>query len=149
MKTALILPLLLLQGCLSVEPPAPDPARERLIEAALRAEASLSRLATLTDAPVPVIPSTVPAELGQKLTLDWTGTVDSLAHSLARRAGYEFRTAGARLLRPLMVNIVAVEQPLLQTLRDAAIQAGEAVTLTVDAENRVIQLDFAAPRTSP
>ena len=151
MKPRFFLPLLALQGCLSVEPLPPDPARTRLVEAALRAEASLSRLATMTDAPAPLAPRAVPPELAQKLTLDWTGSVDVLARSLAGRAGYEFRTAGPRPLRPVMINLVAVDKPLVQVLRDAAIQAAETVTLTVDAENRVIQLDFASPLfgTSP
>lgn len=127
----------------------PDPAEMRLAEAAERAERALARLAQSLPAPdtagtMPAL-GAVPAALRQPVTLDWTGPVETLAAALARRAGYRFLEAGRPPPRPLLVSVEADGKPLIAVLRDAALRAGDAAMLTVDAEAGAILLDWAAP----
>ena len=131
-----------------VPQPAPDPAEMRLVEAAERAERALARLAQSLPAPdaagaMPAL-GAVPAALRQPVTLDWTGPVETLAAALARRAGYRFLEAGRPPPRPLLVSVEADGKPLIAVLRDAALRAGDAAMLTVDAEAGAILLDWTA-----
>ena len=144
-----------LAGCVSwtPEPPATaapvrtDPVEVRLVEAVERAERALASLARAVPVPDPEarLPDvrSVPAALRAPVTLDWTGPVEALAEELARRAGYRFAEAGRPPARPLIVAVEAEAQPLIAVLRDAGLRAGDAATLTVDAERRTILLDWA------
>ena len=131
-----------------VPPPAPDPVELRLAEAAERAEHALTRLARSQPAPdaAGAMPSlaSVPAALSQPVTLDWTGPVEALAGSLARRAGYRFLEAGRPPSRPVIVAVETDAVPLIAVLRDAALRAGEAAMLTVNAAAETIVLDWTA-----
>ena len=145
-----------LAGCVSwtSEPPATvapvrtDPAEIRLVEAVERAERALAALARALPAPDPEsgLPPVdgVPEELRRPVTLDWTGPVEVLAADLARRAGYRFAQAGRPPARPPIVAIAAKDEPLIAVLRDLGLRAGEAATLTVDAANRTVLLDWVA-----
>ena len=134
-------------------PVAADPAETLLTEAALRAERAFVALARarlaenpLADTPLPRI---VPAALLTTVTLDWTGPVETLAEELARRAGYRFFAAGPVPARPAIVAVKTTDAPLIAALRDAGIQAGQAAVLTVDADRRIVRLDWAAVDHSP
>ena len=133
----------------SVSEAASDRAETLLIAAAQRAEAALTTLARIRSdehgqAPAPV-PYGVPPELSRTATLDWIGPVETLAETLAKRAGYRFMAAGPRPVRPAIVAVTARNRALIDLLRDAGIQLGAAGTLTVDAERRAVRLDWAAP----
>ena len=96
----------------------------------------------LADTPLPRI---VPAALLTTVTLDWTGPVETLAEELARRAGYRFFAAGPVPARPAIVAVKTTDAPLIAALRDAGIQVGQAAVLTVDADRRIVRLDWSAP----
>ena len=151
-----------LAGCVSWTPAPPatvapvrtGPAETlvpemRLVEAAERAERALASLARAVPAPDPEsrLPDvrSVPAALRRRVTLDWTGPIETLAEELARRAGYRFAEAGRPPVRPLIVAVEAEGEPLIAVLRDAGLRAGSAATLTVDAARRTVLLDWAAP----
>ena len=124
----------------------PDVAEMRLAEAAARAEAALTALARIraaeTAAPAVETPVVVPAALRRPVTLSWIGPVETLTETLATRAGYRFVAAGAPPVRPVLVAIAAEDTPLIEVLRDAGIQAGTTATVTVDAERRIVRLDW-------
>ncbi|MDE0051564.1 MAG: DotD/TraH family lipoprotein [Rhodospirillales bacterium] len=125
-----------------------DTAELRLVEAAERAGRALARLARTLPArdaagAMPAL-GTVPPALRQPVTLDWTGPVETLAATLARRAGYRFLEAGRPPARPVIVAVEAEAQPLIAVLRDAAIRAGDTATLTVDAPAESVVLDWTA-----
>ena len=130
-------------------PVAADPAETLLIEAALRAERAFVALARARSAEDPLadtpLPRIVPAALLTTVTLDWTGPVETLAEELARRAGYRFFAAGPVPARPAIVAVKMTDAPLIAALRDAGIQAGQAAVLTVDADRRIVRLDWSAP----
>ena len=129
-----------------------DPAEMRLIEAVERAERALAALARTLPAPDPssALPPVdgVPEELRRSVTLDWTGPVEALAADLARRAGYRFAQAGRPPARPPIVAVAAKGEPLIAVLRDLGLRVGEAATLTVDAANRTVLLDWTAPESA-
>ena len=132
-------------------PPAaarPNPAETRLAEAAERAEAALTMLARIrtaeTSLPVVELPLEVPVALRRPVTIDWIGPVETLAERLAAYAGYRFAVEGAGPSRPLIVAVEVRAAPVIEVLRDAGLQAGDAATLTVDAEERSVRLDWAA-----
>ena len=147
----------LLAGCVSWTPEpraldvtmGPDPAELRLVEAVERAERALASLAHALPPSHPEsrLPDagSLPAALRVPVNLDWTGPVEALAEELARRAGYRFAEAGRPPARPLIVAVEAEAEPLIAVLRDAGLRAGAAATLTVDAANRTVLLDWAAP----
>ena len=124
----------------------PDLAEVRLAEAAERAEAALTMLSRIraaeTSQPVAGLPLEVPPALRRPVTIDWIGPVETLAEHLAAYAGYSFRMAGPPPVRPAMVAIAAQDAPVIEVLRDAGLQAGDAATLTVDAEERSVRLDW-------
>ena len=130
-------------------PVAADPAQTLLTEAALRAERAFVALARARSAEDPLantpLPRIVPAALSATVTLDWTGPLKTLAEELARRAGYRFFAAGPVPARPTIVAVKTTDTPLIAALRDAGIQAGQAATLTVDADRRIVRLDWAVP----
>ena len=129
-----------------------DPAEMRLVEAVERAERALAALARTSPAPDPssALPPVdgVPGELRRSVTLNWTGPVEALAADLARRAGYRFAEAGRPPARPLIVSVEADAQPLIAVFRDAGLRVGSAATLTVDAANRTVLLDWTAPESA-
>ena len=126
-----------------------DRAETLLVEAAQRAEAALTVLARIRSEERPQTPAPVPhdapPELLRTATLDWIGPVETLAETLAKRAGYRFEAAGPRPARPVIVAITARDRALIDLLRDAGIQMGDTGTLTVDAGRRAVRLDWAAP----
>ena len=152
-----------LAGCVSwtPDPPAavgpataiPDAAEMRLVEAVERAELALASLARALPAPDPEtgLPDadSLPAALRRAVTVDWSGPVETLAADLARRAGYGFAQAGRAPARPLIVAVDAKDEPLIAVLRDLGLRAGGAATLTVDAANRTVLLDWTAPGSAP
>ena len=91
----------------------------------------------------------VPAALRRAVTLDWIGPVETLAETLAQRAGYRFLAAGPMPVRPVMVSVRAAGTPLIEVLRDAGLQAGAAATLVVDAGNRTVRLDWTGDHRGP
>ncbi|MCY4500121.1 MAG: DotD/TraH family lipoprotein [Alphaproteobacteria bacterium] len=135
-----------------------DPAEVRLAAAAERAEAALSALARIASAQAaPPVAGTsgrppeaggspsgpgVPAALLRPVTLDWIGPVETLAETLAHRAGYRYAAAGTPPARPAMVAVTARDVPLIEVLRDAGLQAGSAATLVVDAGSGTVRLDW-------
>ena len=160
--TLTIIPLLAaLSACATFAPDAAvavkqigsDRAEMLLTEAALRAERAFVALARARSAEDPLadtpLPRIVPAALSATVTLDWTGPLKTLAEALARRAGYRFFAAGPIPARPAIVVVKMTDAPLIAALRDAGIQAGQAAVLTVDADRRIVRLDWAGPDHSP
>ncbi len=121
----------------------------RLVEAAERAERALASLARALPAPDPRsgLPDadSLPGALRTAVTMDWSGPIETLAAELAERAGYRFAEAGQPPARPMIVAVETEREPLIAVLRDLGLRAGAAATLTVDAANRTVLLDWAAP----
>lgn len=133
-------------GTRQAAPPTPtlDAAEAMLVQAALRAETAVTRLARLEGNPAGggAIPRIVPEALLKRVDFAWIGPVEEAARKLAGRAGYRFETAGAAPARPPMVELRSENRPLILALRDVGLQAGRAAALTVDAERGLVVLDW-------
>ena len=145
----LVAVMLALPGCLAerkptVAAPSLDSSESLLMEAALRAETALTRLARIEGAPSGSgeIPRIVPAGLLKRVDIAFVGPVETLAEELAGQAGFAFERSGAAPARPVMVEVRARSRPLIMVLRDAGVQAGSAAALVVDPERRLVLLEW-------
>lgn len=126
----------------------PDPVALRLVEAADRAANALTnlaeseQLAASAAGPVPAVPSP-PEELRQLVTVTWVGPIEPLAAALAQRAGYAFQALGGSPPVPLIVDVNAIDMPMIELFRDLGLQAGFRADLAVDASRRVVEVRYA------
>lgn len=143
----------LLQACNHMPQENPQRAVEpnrvemRLAEAADRATKSLEVLASVekSRSPAPIVDKldNVPAELMRTVTVQWVGPIGPLAQRLADRAGYRFNEIGARPPVALIVSVDAVNRPVIDVLRDAALQLGGRATMVVDGTQRLVEVRYA------
>lgn len=156
MRISRLIPVILVAACglsACATKPRPvaveaDPVGLRLVEAADRAAGALRDLADaeqLTSSaagPVPAVQAP-PEELRQLVTVTWVGPVEPLASALARRAGYGFQTLGDAPPVPLIVDVNAIDMPMIELFRDLGLQAGFRADIAVDAGRRVVEVRYA------
>ena len=125
----------------------PDPVGLRLASAADRASAALQTLASVEQARTPgVAIQSVPAapqELRRSVSVEWVGPIEPLTQKLADRAGYRFHVNGAAPPAPVVVNIVAKQKSVVEVLRDVGLQAGTRADVSVDVDQKVVELNYA------
>lgn len=125
----------------------PDPVSLRLASAADKASAALQTLASVEQARTPgvaiqSVPS-APQELRRSVSVEWVGPIEPLTQKLADRAGYRFRVNGAAPAAPIVVNVVAKQKSVVEVLRDVGLQAGTRADISVDVDQKVVELDYA------
>jgi len=125
----------------------PDPVALRLAAAVDRASTALQTLASVEQARNPGVsiqtaPS-APQELRQAVSVDWVGPVESLARSLAERAGYQLQVNGDRPPIPVVVSVQAREKSVIEVLRDLGLQIGRRAEIVVDPDRRIVELNYA------
>lgn len=124
-----------------------DPVAERIAQAAERAAAALEIMSLVEQArsPVDVVPEikNAPPELRQTVTVTWTGPVENITQLLAEVSGYKFATIGYQPPVPVVVDVNAVEQPIIDVLRDIGLQVGRVAEISVDAQTRSIEVRYA------
>lgn len=146
----------LLVGCgaLAERAPAPEEGPEdvvalQLAAAAGRAEEALGRLSRIEASAEPIDwsapPELVPDELLEEVSIDWTGPIGALAERLARLAGYTYVEVGAAAVRPVIVDVHAVNKPLIAVFRETGFQGGTRVRVTVNARERLVEVVHRAP----
>ncbi len=125
----------------------PDPVTLRLAEAADRAANSLDVLAAVeqerTSVTLPPLVANAPIALRRSITIDWIGPIEPIVKRLADRASYEFVTSGPMPEIPVIVNVNTRSTPIISILRDVGLQMNNRGTLKVDAENQVIEINYA------
>jgi len=128
----------------------PDIVSVKLAQAADKASKALDVIANIeqkknpTVAPIQNDYTNVPPHLMQPVSLRWSGPIDKVARLLAERAGLRFRMSGNVPDIPLVVNVDAYQQPVLYVLRDIGLQAGSRADLSVDQNEGVIEVRYAA-----
>jgi defect-in-organelle-trafficking protein DotD len=150
--------LALLSGC--EEPPTvrpvatePDIVTVKLTEAADKASKALDSIAAIEQARTPVTPpledfTNAPPNLVQPVTIRWSGPIESIAKTLADRAGMRFRTSGHQPPIPLTVTVDVYQQPLIHVLRDIGLQVGQRADLAIDGQGGFIEIRYAPPDKS-
>lgn len=125
----------------------PDPVSLRLASAADRATAALQTLASVEQARTPAVAiQTVPAapqELRRTVSVEWVGPIEPLTRKLADRAGYRFRVNGDAPAAPVVVSIMAKQKSVVEVLRDVGLQAGTRADVSVDVDQKVVELNYA------
>lgn len=125
----------------------PDPIGLRLASAVDRASAALQTLASVEQARNPAVSvqtaPNAPQELRRVVSLDWNGPIEPVARKLADRAGYKFQILGDTPPVPIVVTVRSVEKSVIDVLRDIGLQAGSRADIIVDAERRMVEINYA------
>jgi defect-in-organelle-trafficking protein DotD len=118
-----------------------------LAEAAGKAATSLEALASVEQYRTPqAVVSTIPnapQELRRGMTVNWVGPVEPMAKAIADKTGYQFNAIGDVPPAPIVVTVNAQNKQIIEVLRDMGLQLGGRGTLNVDANRRVIELQYA------
>jgi len=128
----------------------PDIVSVKLAQAADKASRALDSIANIEQqknpSAKPLDVDYVNASPGvlQPVTLRWSGPIEQVARTLAERAGMRFRAIGRKPDIPLVVNIDAYQQPILHVLRDVGLQAGSRADLSVNQNEGVVEVRYAA-----
>lgn len=119
-----------------------------LADAADRATRALETLADIENTKSPVksiaVVPNAPQELQRALTLNWTGPAEPLVRELAKKAGYTYGTLGTTPAVPVLVNIQATNQPLIEILRNIGLQMGSRADLKVNGETRIMEIHYTS-----
>jgi defect-in-organelle-trafficking protein DotD len=125
----------------------PDPVALRLASAVDRASAALQTLASVEQARNPgvgiqTVPH-APQELRRIVTVDWVGPIEPMLRQLADRAGYAFQVNGDQPPAPVVITLQVRQKTVIEVLRDAGLQAGTRADVTVDANAKIVELNYA------
>ena len=83
-----------------------------------------------------------PRLLRQPLSITWNGPIGPLAKKIADRAMYGYVEAGVPPSVPILVQVDAIEAPLVDILKNIGLQAGARANILVDVENRNIEVHY-------
>jgi defect-in-organelle-trafficking protein DotD len=154
--------LLLLSGCAdwdamtSSQPDVravatePDIVSVKLAQAADRASKSLDTIANIEQTKNPAVPpiqddyANASPNMMQPVSVRWSGPIEQVTRTLAERAGLRFRVKGRQPAAPLIVNVDAYQQPIVHILRDVGLQAGTRADLSIDQNEGVVEVRYAA-----
>lgn len=149
----------LLAGCVhdsmstaDVRPVAtePDIVSVKLAQAADKASKSLDTIANIEQVKNPAVPpiqddyANAPPNMMQAVSVRWSGPIEQISRTIAERAGLRFRVKGRQPAAPVIVNVDAYQQPILHVLRDIGFQAGTRADLSIDSNEGVVEVRYAA-----
>lgn len=125
----------------------PDKVSMMLAQAADRASTALETLAAVEQKRTPgatvAAISDAPAELRRAMTVNWIGPADQISKMLADRAGYRFNVLGTAPATPLVVNVNATNQPVIEILRSIGLQMGHRANVHVDSAAKLVELNYS------
>jgi defect in organelle trafficking protein DotD len=128
----------------------PDIVTVKLAQAADKASKALDTIANIEQQKNPTVPpvqtdyASASPGMMRPVSLRWSGPVEKVTRMLAERAGMRFRVSGRAPEVPLVVNIDAYQQPILHVLRDIGLQAGTRADLSIDQNEGVVEVRYAA-----
>lgn len=140
-------------GCAS-NPPAPtpasgpDPVMTRLTQVAEQISADERRMTEVMTAAtrVPIKTYATPASgpLAIPITFKWAGPIERVTEAIVGMVGngYRYKQVGRLPLQPLIVDVDVTNKPAFEVLADIGWQAGVRAGITVNTEERLIQLTF-------
>ena len=124
-----------------------DPLTADLAASADRTSKALDRLSavetTRTPVPDPGPLNAIPPGLETPVTVEWTGPLAPLVSRIATMGGYRFRVTGKPPAVPVVVDIDATNEPLVEILRNAGQQGAARAGVVIDVRNRVIEVRYA------
>jgi hypothetical protein len=147
--TLITLAALLANGCASnTQPASKAPALDivgPLAKSASLVHEDLMLLNNLRQANsvYPVEHLAIPkGELGQKMSLSWSGPAHEPVKMIAKTLGWEYRVVGRRPADPLFVHIRAVNQPVFSVIEDIGTQMGTRAGIELNEVERLIVVDY-------
>lgn len=124
-----------------------DPLTASLAKSADRTSLALDRLSavetTRTPVPDPGPLNAIPPGLETPVTVEWTGPLAPLISRIATMGGYRFRVTGKPPAVPVVVDIDATNEPLVEILRNAGQQGAARAGVVIDVGHRVIEVRYA------
>jgi defect-in-organelle-trafficking protein DotD len=140
--------LLLLAGCASVPPLAPDVATTGMPNTELAVQrsiidvsAAMAELRGMAVAPPTPDLALVPAELDRPVSLSWKGPLDAGVKTVADRVGYQMMVTGPQPADPLRVAVNVTNVTALVALQALGNAAGTAATVVVDPQHHLVEVD--------
>lgn len=145
----------ILAGCAvpnnNVSKPIPgvDDRIAEAVETSANANSAIAQVEVATAKPKRAGPGmTVPAsvvlpdESVQPVTVDWQGPIEPFLHQMAGRAGYAFRTTGRKPVNPMMITLVAEEEPLFGVVRRAGAMAHGYADIGFNPTAKLIEIRY-------
>lgn len=124
-----------------------DNVSVQLALAAKKASEAIIELAEVekvrTPTTVAPIVENAPRLLRQPMSITWNGPLNTIAEKIADRAMYGFVELGSPSPVAILVQVDAIETPLVDILRNISLQAGSRANIVVDIENRNIEVHYA------
>lgn len=84
----------------------------------------------------------LPTHAVQPVTITWNGELESLLIQLASRGGYNFTTTGQRPPTPMVLSIVADEEPLFGIVRRAGMMTPGYADIAFNPATKTITLHY-------
>lgn len=126
---------------------SPDKVSAMLAESADRASVALETLAAVERARTPAIDMSpvdnVPPELRRAISVNWVGPIETIAKTLADRAGYGFLVLGNTPSIPVVVSLDAENMRVVDALRDIGLQLGMRGDVKVDARTKMVEIYYS------
>jgi defect-in-organelle-trafficking protein DotD len=129
---------------------APDIVSVKLAQAADKASKALDTISNIEQQRNPAVPplqedyANASPNMMQPVSLRWSGPIEQVTRTLAERAGLRFLVKGRKPPVPLVVNVDAYQEPILHVLHDIGLQAGTRADLSIDQNEGVVEVRYAA-----
>lgn len=125
-----------------------DPAEATLAEAATSVSKSLISLDQMQQATTPLPPTYQPADpaaygMANQVTIDWNGPIEPLLTQVANATGYSVNILGKAPSLPILVTVIARNQPIGEVLRNAGYQCGDKADIVIFPNTKIIELRYA------
>ena len=128
----------------------PDIVSIKLAQAADKASHSLDVIANIEQQKNPSVPpmqddyANASPSMLQPVSLRWSGPLEQVSRTLAEHAGMRFRVKGRQPAAPVIVNLDVYQEPMIHVMRDIGMQAGTRADLSIDANEGVVEVRYAA-----
>jgi len=128
----------------------PDIVSVKLAQAADKASRALDIMANIEQYKNPNMPKlqenfqNLPPNLGQPVTVKWSGPMEQIVYVLSGRAGYKMQVVGIVPEVPIVVNLDAYQQPLIHVMRDIGLQIGTRADLIINQQEGFVEVRYAA-----
>lgn len=143
---------LLLSGCVSSKPVAPQPSMEGpnvvLAEAAVSVSRSLNELAAIEKSATPgqkILCNPSPRDMPGLVSVDWSGPIEPLLARIASISGYRLHVFGPRPAVPAIITMTAKNLPVVTVLRDIDYQVDKKAYIQVYPRKRIVELKYMRP----
>lgn len=84
----------------------------------------------------------LPADAVQPITVTWNGELESFLANIASRSGYVFQVSGNRPATPMMIAIVADEEPMFGVVRRAGNMARGYADVVFNPSTKIIEIRY-------